>query len=213
MRYQLLFCTFFFCSFLFSPQGWSQQFYTYQGVLSGVKTLTKWIIADTDNKIEISGQNRGNEIKLEYTPTFDLQLFIEKEPDTSLFEVQRDGSQLSIKNRNVAKTIKIGSTPWIQEFKFGFTPFLKSTARKIDFVIVYKKNTSIHEMVATKEKLEKLLVGEKKYDTQKLKITLRGFKKRFWKAEVWYDTKTNILIKYRANEGPGTPHTEVTLVQ
>jgi hypothetical protein len=213
MRAPNFFNLIFISSLLLSPKGWSNQLYTYQGVLSGVKTITKWIVKDSENKVDISGQNRGNEVKLEYTPTFNLQQFIEKEPDAAPFEVKREGEKLFVKNHDTEKPLNVGSQPWIQEFKFGFIPFLKSTDKTIDFAIVYRKDTSLHEMIASKEEVEKIQVNGKEYEAQKLKITLRGFKKRFWKAEVWYDTKKHLLIKYKSNEGPGTPYTEVTLLE
>ena len=53
---------------------------------------------------------------------------------------------------------------------------------------------------------------EKTFDARKLKITLTGFfKSMFWKAQLWYDIKTNVLVKYKANEGPDTPTTKVTI--
>ena len=106
----------------------------------------------------------------------------------------------------------LGKLPWIQEFKFGFQPFLKSQDKELPFTIVYSKDTTLHDMIATKEKIEKVTVGSKTYETQKLKITLQGFKKRFWKAEAWFDLETNLMVKYTSNEGPGTPSIEVTLL-
>ena len=66
-------------------------------------------------------------------------------------------------------------------------------------------------MIATKDYVEDLSINGKSYKAQKLKITLQGFKKRFWKAEVWYDLQTLELLRYKANEGPGTPITEINL--
>ncbi len=212
MNYHPFFYILFFYAYLSPFQCWSSS-YTYLSILNGEKTNTQWTLHEDANKIEVSGQNRGNDVKLKYSQAFDLHYFIEKEPKDQLFEIQREGTNLSVKNQEKVKVLSIGNTPWIQEFKFGFKPFLTSKKQEISFVIVYKKDTTIHDMTATKEKIERIIINEKPYETQKLKITLKGFKKRFWKAEAWFDLETKLLVKYRSNEGPGTPYVEVTLIK
>ena len=203
---------FFATTLLFCFSLWSDQTITYQSSLEGTHTQTKWSLAETLKQVEIFGQNRGNEIQLKYSPTFDLIRYFEKDSKKPVFEIQKDGDVLSIKNNAKSKTLKLGKLPWIQEFKFGFQPFLKSKDKELPFTIVYNKDTTLHDMIATKEKIEKVTVGDKIYEAQKLKITLQGFKKRFWKAEAWFDLKTNLMVKYTSNEGPGTPPMEVTLL-
>jgi hypothetical protein len=207
MRSYLFATTLLFCFSL-----WSDQTITYQSSTDGIHTQTKWSLADTLKQVEIFGQNRGNEIQLKYSPTFDLIHYFEKDSKKPIFEIQKEGDVLSIKNNAKSKTLKLGKLPWIQEFKFGFQPFLKSKDKELPFTIVYSKDTTLHDMIATKEKIEKVTVGDKTYEAQKLKITLQGFKKRFWKAEAWFDVKTNLMVKYTSNEGPGTPSIEVTLL-
>jgi hypothetical protein len=158
------------------------------------------------------GKNRGNDIQLKYSPSFSLLHYIETGASVKSFEVVRDGALLIINNQSKTKTLKIGNLPWVQEFKFGFKPFLQNSDREFVFGIVYNKDNTLQEMVATKEKMETIVVNNQTYETQKLKITLTGFKKRFWKAEAWFDVKTQLMVQYRANEGPRTPVTEVTLM-
>jgi hypothetical protein len=67
-------------------------------------------------------------------------------------------------------------------------------------------------MVAKKQGIEKLTIKEKTYDALEVVVTLQGFKSMFWKAQVWYDVKTNDLLQYKSNEGPHTPTTTVTLI-
>jgi len=190
---------------------WSDQTITYHSLTDGIHTQTKWSLAKTVNQVEIFGQNRGNEIKLKYSPTFDLIHYFEKDSKKTIFEIQKEGDVLSVKTNAKSKTLKLGKLPWIQEFKFGFQPFLKSKEKELPFTIVYSKDTTLHEMIATKEKIEKVKVEDKTYEAQKLKITLQGFKKRFWKAEAWFDLETNLMVKYTSNEGPGTAPIEVTI--
>ena len=60
---------------------------------------------------------------------------------------------------------------------------------------------------------ETVEVAGTKYNAQKVKVTLTGFKKNFWKAQLWFDKESHLLIRYRANEAPGTPYTETTLIE
>ena len=68
-------------------------------------------------------------------------------------------------------------------------------------------------MQASKEGTERVKFNEKcgKREVLKVKISLTGFKKIFWKAELWFDQETGDLLKYRANEGPNTPTSTITL--
>jgi hypothetical protein len=189
----------------------------YNTSSEGTKTPTEWSIAVEEQKVEIHGQNKNSNLQLEYSPLFTLQRYLEehKQDKTKLLEVVRKENNLFVsQNKNATKILKLPNIPWIQEFKFGFKPFLEQTNQKeYSFCIVYAKDISLHEMIATKEKIEPLEVEGKSYEAQKLKITLKGFKKKFWKAEAWFDTKTHLLLKYKANEGPATPITEVTLLK
>jgi len=94
---------------------------------------------------------------------------------------------------------------WVQDFTFGLRPFLDSKSHKYSFVILSPNDFTTNELIASKEGIEKIKVNNTTYNTQRIKITLPGFKSMFWKADAWYDLKTFDLIKYRANKGPGTP--------
>ncbi len=212
MHQRLFFKACLICSCFYLGFGWSDQTITYQSSLEGLSTHTIWVVSETLKQIEISGQNRGNEIKLEYSQGFDLLHYFEKDSKNPPLEIHREGDVLSVKNNTKSKKLKLGTFPWIQEFKFGFQPFLKSSDKELSFSIVYSKDNTLHDMVATKEKIEKVTTHDKTYEAQKLKITLKGFKKNFWKAEAWFDVQTNLMVKYRSNEGPGTPYVEVTLL-
>lgn len=191
---------------------WSEQKMIYQSATEGIETKTEWVIDQEKQPIGIVGKNRGHDIELKYSPSFSLMHYLETESTNKAFEIVREGSKLIVNNQSKTKTLKLGNLPWIQEFKFGFKPFLQSPDRECVFGIVYSKDNSLQEMIATKEKIETLTVNNQSYEAQKLKITLTGFKKRFWKAEAWFDTKTQLMVQYRSNEGPRTPMTEVTLL-
>ncbi len=204
-------CVACFCTF--ASFGYTSQNFIYESSTEGKDSQSvDWSLKEESDKIEIKGKNRGNVVEFEYSPSFSLLHYIETNSSTLLFDIVQKGSELFVKNNGKTKNLRLGKLPWIQEFKFGFRPFLEKSEKELSFNIVYSKDNSLHEMVATKEAIETLHVKGKTYETQKLKITLKGFKKRFWKAEAWYDLKTLMLVKYKSNEGPGTPFVEVSLL-
>lgn len=189
----------------------SQQKMVYQSAKEGVNVQAEWSVNLAEESIGIVGKNVGRDVHLKYSPSFSLLHYLETENTSPSFEIVREGTQLTVKNQNKTKTLNLGNLPWIQEFKFGLKPFLESSDKEHIFGIVYRKDSTLQELVATKEKTETITVNNQNYETQKLKITLTGFKKRFWKAEAWFDLTTNLLVQYISNEGPRTPMTEVTL--
>lgn len=101
--------------------------------------------------------------------------------------------------------------PWVQDFHFGLKKFLKSNRQEIKFCILNPSDFTLVDMIAAKQNIEKISVNENAVIAQKIKITLTGFKKHFWKAEVWFNLEDDNLIKYVSNEGPGTPNSVTTL--
>jgi hypothetical protein len=192
---------------------------TYESITEKMAIDTTWNIEKTESGIAIEGisSNKSNAL-LKMDKDFFLQHFIQKDPNKGYdIEARRIGDNLTITSKDKkgqrTKSYHIGSTPWVQEFTFGFKDFLTSKNKEYKFEILHPKNLEMHDMIATKEGLEDITIDGKEYATQKMKITLQGFKKRFWKAEVWYDTATKHLVRYKANEGPGTPVTELILIE
>ncbi len=209
-------CVSFLCiTSVFSPLMASQEM-IYQALTQGTATKVNWKIETTDDKILVSGQNKGRDVFLECSRSYSFLSFHETVDSNREFSVSRQGNTLNVRfkenNKQRTKSYDIGTTPWIQEFKFGFQPFLSSEDSQYKFHIVNPKDLTLHSMVATKEQQETLILNGKTFRTQKLKVTLQGFKKKFWKAEVWFDLESRMMLKYKANEGPGTPTTEITLV-
>lgn len=100
---------------------------------------------------------------------------------------------------------------WVQEFDFSFKPFILSETTEFKFSIVHPKKLNLHEMIATKQGFDQVEINEKVFKAQKVKVTLRGFKKMFWHADLWYEQGTGDLLMYKANEGPNTPTSVITL--
>ncbi|MBM3207444.1 MAG: hypothetical protein FJZ57_02405 [Chlamydiae bacterium] len=206
-------------SIILSSKLLSNETLCYQSVTEKNAIDTEWKIESVSTGFNIEGiSSNKSTSSLKTDKDFFLENFIQKDPAKGYdIEAKRTGSTLTIsakdKKGQRTKTYDIGSTPWVQEFTFGFKDFLNSKKNEYKFEILHPKNLEIHDMIATKESLEDVTIDGKEYNTQKLKITLQGFKKRFWKAEVWYDTTTKNLIRYKANEGPGTPITELIFIE
>lgn len=117
-----------------------------------------------------------------------------------------------IKGQKLHVTHKLGKDLWVQDFEFGLLPLLTSNRKSLDFGILHPKNFKLHKMTAKKGSVEPLQVGGNSYQAQTVQISLQGFKGMFWKAHLWYDTATHDLLMYKANEGPHTPTTIISLI-
>ena len=197
----------------------SNETLSYQSVTEKKAIDTEWKVESIPTGFNIEGISSNKSTAYLITDKdFFLENFIQIDPNKGYdIEAKRSGNTLTIiskdKKGQRTKTYDIGSTPWVQEFTFGFKDFLASKKKEYKFEILHPKNLELHDMIATKDVLEDVTIDGIEYATQKLKITLQGFKKRFWKAEVWYDTTTKNLIRYKANEGPGTPMTELLFIE
>ncbi len=191
---------------------------TYKTMKDNVRKDTKWKIEKQNTDLSIYGEDKDQAFSLLCTPQFFLSAYQQQDKQIGKeVSIKRQNNKLIVsskeKKREKTKTYDIKDKAWIQEFKFGFQSFLSSTNAEYKFCIVNPKDLDIHDMIATKEAVENITIEGKNYTAQKIKVTLQGFRKRFWKAEVWFDKESLTLLKYRANEGPGTPMTEVTLLE
>ena len=200
---------------IFSTQGFCEQTVTYQSKTSGKSKKVEWSLSKNDEGVLLNGKTKGSDIEIELSPEFTFLTYSEKTEPRRNFEIKRDGPCLILEGKrqgnDVLKSYRIGKDRWIQDFNFGLRPFLEGNDKRVTFHLISPKDFDIHEFVAIKELDEVVKIGDKKYNTQKVKITLTGFKKNFWKAQVWFDKESHLLVRYRANEGPGTPYTETTL--
>lgn len=191
----------------------------YISITEDKKITTDWTVDEKDNQLDIVGKSSDNsEITLQTKEDYTLEVFTQKDAQKGYdLKATRTGNTLTIsgkiKQNTKTKSYDIGTTPWVQEFVFGFKDFLSSKDKEYKFEIIHPDDYGLHDMIATKIDVEELTIDGKAYNTQKMKITLQGFKKRFWKAEVWYDMATHRMLRYKANEGPGTPVTETLFLK
>lgn len=190
----------------------------YQEV-GGKNLLTiSFNIKEKEHGFSIEKINNLGLTNLEYATNFQLQKLIYKETkvNTNYSIDINDKKLLKAEGLYLGRKFKAVerlNIPWIQDFYFGFHNFLLSKTEELSFYIFNPDKFDLMEMVASKKGKEILTINGQKYITRKLKITLTGFKKHFWKAEAWYDLETLNLVQYRANEGPGTPTTLTTLIK
>ncbi len=205
----------FFC-FLLSATVFSKEILTYEKISSkGTHSITYTVTIDkNDYVVEIEGKDQKTTLKA--SMPFSLKSYVTKK-NKDFYEFFVEGSVIKAKGLIQGETLLAEfkaskKMPWIQEFDFGLRPLLESSKNSINFQLINPKNFKMHKMVAKKEKQESLKIGTTTYEAVLVEITLHGFKSMFWKAQVWYDKKTHDLLLYKANEGPNTPLTTVTLI-
>lgn len=206
----LIFVLLFFLTSFSISDFFSRKTYVYVSTVNSKKIKTTWTIKkNKDDAIVIDKTNDEELSTLTYSPKYFLQE--EKVKSVSLrddytFSLNKNRLKAfgKLKGRKLSRTHNI-RYPWIQDFKFGFLNFLKSKYSEYKFVILNPEDFSINNMIATKKEITQLKINGIKYNTQKIIVTLQGFKSMFWKGEIWFDLETLSLVKYKANNGPGTP--------
>lgn len=189
---------------------------TFDKDVGGKKTQIDWLIEHKDKVIEILGQ--ADQKKTEIICDLNYYIasyFSEESSKTDIFKVVRQDDQLIAERGSgaakIQKTYNIAGKTWVQDFSFGLRPFFASTKSDYKFEIINPKDLIMRTMVAMKEEIDMKTFNGIQYRARRVRVTLDGFYKKFWKAELWYDTKTYNLLYYKANEGPATPYTVLTL--
>lgn len=190
--------------------------YVYKDITGSLHSKITWLIKKKKDNFVMDKKAKDGVAKFVYSPKLNLEKYsFEAAGQNTDFTLTLDKKRLVAegisKGKKIYKELKIYSD-WIQDFNFGLRSFLDSSYLEKRFVIVNPKDFMIYEMLAFKKDIGKVDINGKSYKVQKIEITLPGFKSRFWKAEIWYDLNSSDLIKYKANEGPGTPTTVVTFV-
>ena len=209
---------FLFLSFLFLISCnlvFSNLIYTYNEFTNGKKTTTTWEIDEDDKNLELIGKDNTSITTLKCSKDFEISKFTYKskiDPTEYVFSINKNVliAKGKVNNKTLSKQYSINS-PWIQQFGFGLKSFILSKHSSLRFYLINPEDFSIQKMIASKERIESITINEKTYQTQKINVTLQGFKSMFWKAKLWFDSKTGDLLKYVANKGPNTPTTTMLL--
>ncbi len=194
----------------------AQVTYIYNKDVEGRESKTTWTVDLKEDRLHINGESLSGKVAIVTTPDRTTQSFSQKSKSgQDEYTILRDGPYLiatkEVNGNKTQKQFHIGNDLWVQEFDFSFKPFIISDYRNFKFSIVRPKNLDLHSMIATKQGYEKIDLNGKVYDALRVKITLTGFKKMFWHADLWFDPQAGDLLKYMANEGPNTPLSVITL--
>ncbi|PCI74966.1 hypothetical protein COB21_06160 [Candidatus Aerophobetes bacterium] len=189
--------------------------FLYSKEVEGKQTVAKWSLKDKEKTYVLDGASPVGTTNILTDKNFQTLSFQHKSHDGYSYTLTKDGNKVHAHrhdaNGSFGRTYDISSSPWVQEFDFSFRPFILSNSKRYTFQIIHPQKLSIHTLVATKIRDEQLTVHGQTYDAVRLKMTLTGIKKMFWHADLWYNRKTGNLLKYVANEGPGTPVSTIEL--
>ncbi len=187
----------------------STETFVYDKDIEGKHTKTTITIDKQNDQLIVEGKHANSTTMIEYTLHYTLEKIHSKTTKENEYLFILEGDYLKLKKiydgHFAEREYDMRGTPWIQDFDFGLKPFLMSSLRKYKFSIINPYNLTLSNMIAIKQEIESITVNNKEFLAQKIKVTLQGYKQMFWSAEIWYDTKTDMLLIYKANEGPNTP--------
>ncbi len=176
-----------------------------------------WSLEREGNMLHVQSQSVDQTFMIDASIPYSVQKFnMVSHKNSNRYTFTRSGSTLKAEGKRRGNDLKesyqIGKKNWVQEFELGLGPFLKSKKNTYKFIILNPKNFKIHDMVATKQGIETIDLEGKSVKAMKVKVTLAGFKSMFWKAQLWYDPQNLNMLIFKANEGPHTPTTTITLI-
>ncbi|MCH9631576.1 MAG: hypothetical protein S4CHLAM37_16000 [Chlamydiia bacterium] len=194
----------------------STQTLVYNKVTGSKHVTTTWTVDEKNDEYTIQGISKNQIVDIKALVPYKLIRFEHQSKKNSDFYSIRLVNRKLVaegekKGQRHKSTNSIGNTPWVQDFEFGLKPFILSNKKTFTFYIVNPSNLKIHKMVARKLQEEKITVDGVNKKTLYVKLTLAGMKKLFWKAQLWFDAEKGDMIMYKANEGPHTPTTTITL--
>jgi hypothetical protein len=188
--------------------------YVYNKDVEGRESKTTWQLEVKDKELHIDGESLSSNTKIIVSPEQTTQSFSHTSKNGQ--EVYyREGPTLiarsNVNGKQTERSYKIEKNLWLQEFAFGFKPFILSHLKDFRFCIINPKNLDLHDMIATKQSLDRLRLNGEEKEALHVKVTLTGFKKMFWHADLWFDPQAGDLLMSKASEGPNTPTTIITL--
>lgn len=207
---KIILCTFLAFSTLFSTE-----YYKYEEQTGNNKSYFTWVLEEGEKSIKIVADEDASITTLHFTKNFVMYRYAFKskiEPTEYVFSLNKNILQANgkVNNLEISKEYPL-KTRWIQQFGFGLRPFVLSEKKLMEFSLLTIDKFELQKMVATKEGKELVSSNGKTYDTIKVSLSLTGFKKMFWKARLWFDSETGVLVKYSANKGPNTATTTIML--
>jgi len=202
-------------SFLGLEKLWEKKTtYIYSEVTGNKEVTTTWTVEKKGKVLVISGIDKNSKTYLTMDNNYQLQnyQFITTDGQSN-YTITRKDSQLicsgTVKGQTMQRTQNIGNKNWIQQFGFGLRKFAMSKERNVTFISVNPKDFSTNTLIAKKNQITHLKIGNTLYHAEKMIITLTGFESLFWKAEIWFNPDDGTFLQYSGNEGPNTPTTTI----
>ncbi|NGX34179.1 MAG: hypothetical protein K1060chlam1_00529 [Candidatus Anoxychlamydiales bacterium] len=208
-KYSLIIFLFLALSSFSITGGFSKKTFVYKTLTGKKETTTTYLIKKRKDDLLVTKTNEIEIANIIYSLKFALkEMHVKSAKEDTDYKFTIDNRKLTLIGKARGRRIKRQYTlpdRWIQDFTFGLRPFLNSKRQRYSFVILNPNDFTTNELIASKEGIEKIKINNSTYKAQRVNVTLSGFKSMFWKADVWYDLHTFDLLKYKANEGPGTP--------
>ena len=113
----------------------------------------------------------------------------------------------------ISKRFTLDGSPWKQLFTVELRSFVVSYKASTSFWLISPDVLDIVKFVATKHGLKTVVVRDRRYEAQHVKITFAGLLSVFWKGDFWYRQSDGTYLLYRGNHGPGTPIANLELIQ
>lgn len=109
---------------------------------------------------------------------------------------------------------KIDGDLWIQPIEYGLQWLVRDQDKnKCFFWTISPSDGSIIKLVAKKNGVERITIGDREYDTAKVRLTVSGWKSMFWSVDYWFRESDGLFLKFKGAYGfVGTPETVTELI-
>lgn len=118
-----------------------------------------------------------------------------------------------LKNEKYEKEFKIDDLPWYQEWGLGLKAFIQSDKNSTRYWSIDPNKLRIATFEAKKKKIEIIKNNGEEIESIYVKISLTGFLKLFWSADMWFRRSDGTHVYSRMKRGPVGPIMTVQLIK
>lgn len=134
------------------------------------------------------------------------------------YSAVKDGENIKLYGKTgkifLDNSLSIDKAPWKQSMSYSLSQFSVSELEQTEFWIVRLDNFKTEKMCAKKDGTEKISIGNKQYDTNKIKITASGLRSAFWQGHYWFRSSDSLFLKYEGLNGlPGSTKTIIEFME
>ena len=142
-----------------------KEFYYIEKTGSHTKSSSS-TLKENDNVIYVTKKDPKGSYKLQYDKDYNLQeiSFTSNEKKSSYHFVLQDRTLVCTgieNNKKKSASFDLKYSKWIQDFNFGFKPFVNSRNNQMDFVLVNPNDFSLVNMVVSKGPIDNLNIDGK----------------------------------------------------